>query len=244
MNQAMIFAAGLGTRLKPLTDHIPKAMVEVAGKPLLRRVIERLQAAGFTRLVVNVHHFADQIETYLRENHDFGMDIRISDERALLLDTGGGLKKARALLDPDSPVLIHNVDILSNIDLAAFYHQAELTDCDALLMVSQRQTSRYLLFDTDCRLQGWTNIKTGEVKPAGSSLHPDDYARYAFSGVHVVKPRALKAMDAFPERFSIIDFYLSTLTSLKIKGYVKPDLHLLDVGKLDTLREAENFVRM
>lgn len=239
----MIFAAGLGTRLKPLTDRMPKAMVEVAGKPLIRRVIERLQAAGFDRIVINVHHFADQIEAYLADNNNFGMDIYISDERNLLLDTGGGLRKARHLLVPDEPVLIHNVDILSNINLKAFYQQAQTTDCDALLLVSQRQTSRYLLFDENNRLQGWTNIKTGEVKPINSGIRPENFSEYAFSGVHVVGPKTLQAMDAFPNRFSIIDFYLSLLNRLKIKGYIKHDLRLLDVGKLDTLHEAEAFVK-
>ena len=121
MEQAMIFAAGLGTRLKPLTDHKPKALVEVGGEPLLKRVIFRLKDAGFHRIVVNVHHFASQIVDYLKENDHFGLDIRISDESECLLDTGGGIKKAYPFFDPMSPILIHNVDILSNVDLKAFY---------------------------------------------------------------------------------------------------------------------------
>ena len=163
MKQAMILAAGLGTRLRPLTDTIPKALVPVQGKPLLAHVIERLQAAGYQRIVVNVHHFADQIEQYLRINQNFGLDIAISDERQQLLDTGGGLKKAAPLFDPDEPVLIHNVDILDNVDYEWFYRQ-HLPEEDAVLLVSRRDTKRYLLFDSAMRLMGWTNIETGEVK--------------------------------------------------------------------------------
>lgn len=165
MRQAMIFAAGLGTRLKPLTDTMPKALVPVGGQPLLYHVVMRLKEAGFERIVVNVHHFADQIIDYLKVNENFGLDIRISDEREQLLETGGGIKKAMPLFDPNSPILIHNVDILSNLDLRRLPMDAPL------LVVSQRQTKRYLLFDDDMRLQGWTNIETGELKGPVADTH-------------------------------------------------------------------------
>lgn len=158
MKQVMIFAAGLGTRLKPLTDTMPKALVRVGGQPLLWHVIMKLKAAGYERMVINVHHFADQIIDYLESNGNFGVDIRISDERDGLLETGGGIKKALPLFDPESPILIHNVDILSNLDFNTLPTDAPL------LVVSPRQTKRYLLFDETLRLQGWTNIETGEVK--------------------------------------------------------------------------------
>ena len=158
MKQAMIFAAGLGTRLKPLTDTMPKALVRVGGQPLLWHVINKLKLAGYERIVVNVHHFAGMIVDYLKANDNFGLDIRISDESAMLLETGGGIKKALPLFDPSEPILIHNVDILSDLDLTALPTDAPL------LVVSQRQTKRYLMFDDDMRLQGWTNIETGEVK--------------------------------------------------------------------------------
>ena len=137
---AMIFAAGLGTRLKPLTDRMPKALVSVAGKPLLQHVLDKLTAQGFDNIVVNVHHFANQLVDYLK-----GMDVKISDETAELLETGGGLKKALPLFGNDSHVLIHNVDILSNVDLKEFYDNAQ--DADATLLVSWRKTKRYLVFD-------------------------------------------------------------------------------------------------
>ena len=173
--QAMIFAAGLGTRLKPLTDTMPKALVRVGGEPLIKRVIENLARAGVDRIVVNVHHFAGQIIDYLKENNNFGLDIRISDETSGLLETGGGIKKAAPLFAPDAPILIHNVDILSNVDLKKFYIAASVREerrvkseegrgvseerrtkseegVDAVLLVSWRKTKRYLLFDDDMRL--------------------------------------------------------------------------------------------
>ena len=158
MKQAMIFAAGLGTRLKPLTDTMPKALVRVGGQPLIWHVIQKLKQAGYERIVVNVHHFASQIVTYLEDNHNFGLDIRISDETSALLETGGGIKKALPLFDANEPILIHNVDILSNLDLNALPMDAPL------LVVSQRQTKRYLMFDDTMRLHGWTNIETGALK--------------------------------------------------------------------------------
>ena len=174
MRQAMIFAAGLGTRLRPLTDTMPKALVRVGGEPLLHRVVMNLKKAGFERIVINVHHFAEQIVDYLKTNDNFGLDIRISDESDALLDTGGGIRKAAPLFDPSSPILIHNVDILHNVDLAKLYDTA--ADNDATLLVSRRDTSRYLIFNEEMRLNGWINIKTGEVKPPhrvveGSEAH-------------------------------------------------------------------------
>lgn len=239
--QAMIFAAGLGTRLKPLTDTMPKAMVKVGGEPLLKRVIERLSEAGVDRMVVNVHHFANQITDYLKANANFGLDIRISDESAMLLDTGGGLKKAAPLLRGDEPILIHNVDILSNVDLQAFY--TDHADHAATLLVSERQTKRYLLFDDTMRLVGWTNIETGEVRSPYPNLDPARCRRYAFSGIHLFSPRLFPLMDAFPDKFGIVDFYLNTCANADIHGYVKSDLHLMDVGKIDTLSMAEDFLK-
>lgn len=245
--QAMIFAAGLGTRLKPLTDTMPKALVSVGGEPLIRRVLQRLADAGVGRVVVNVHHFASQITQYLSENRNFGLDIAISDETEGLLETGGGIKHAARLFDAESPVLIHNVDILSNVNLRKFYNiaaesEVAATPVDAVLLVSWRKTKRYLLFDDDMRLVGWTNIETGEVKSPYPELDPRKCRMYAFAGIHVISPRMFPLMDDFPEKFSIIDFYLNTCATHNIKGYVKDDLKLMDIGKLDTLAQAETFL--
>ena len=255
MMQAMIFAAGLGTRLKPLTDRIPKALVRVGGEPLLKRVIFQLKDAGFTRIVVNVHHFSSQIIDYLRDNDNFGMDIRISDETDKLLETGGGIRKAWPLFDAHEPVLIHNVDILSNVDLGKFY-QIETKDLTeepqeaspeekplaARLLVSERKTKRYLLFDDSMRLVGWTNIETGEVKSPYPHLDPAKCKMYAFSGIHMVAPSIFPLMEEEPDKFPIMDFYLKHCDKVRIEGYVKNDLRLMDVGKQETLKEAEAFL--
>lgn len=239
--QAMIFAAGLGTRLKPLTDTRPKALVEVAGRPLLEHTIVRLREAGADRIVVNVHHFADRIKDYLRANGNFGLDIRVSDETAQLLDTGGGIKKAAPLFDPSEPILIHNVDILSNVDLRKFYEEGR--HAEAALLVSSRKTKRYLLFakDEDRRLKGWTNIETGEVRSPHEALCAADCDMYAFSGIHIFSPALFHCMADMPEKFGIMDFYLKHCADRRICGCVKDGLRLMDVGKLDTLGEADKF---
>lgn len=243
MKQAFILAAGLGTRLKPLTDTMPKALVPVCGKPLLQHQIERLAAAGFTRIVINVHHFANQIvdfvEKYKLQSANYkDVELLISDERTELLETGGALRHAAHLFDPDVPVLVHNVDILHNVNIAEFYaqHQAAAT-----LLVSHRDTSRYLVFDNDHRLIGWTNIKTGEVK--GQALPLGERGKLlAFSGIHVISPSLFTEMQAWPARFSIIDFYLEACQHSVIRGVEVPGFQMVDVGKLDTLATAEEFM--
>ena len=245
MKQAMVFAAGLGTRLKPLTDTMPKALVRVGGQPLLWHVIMKLKVAGYERIVVNVHHFAQQIVDYLSANDNFGLDIRISDETSGLLETGGGIRKALPLFDPSSPVLIHNVDILTG-ELSLLCEAREvqrdsplcedIPHPDALLLVSERKTKRYLLFDDDLRLQGWTNIETGELRGRIGDR------RLAFSGIHVLWPTIFPLLEQMPERFPIMDFYLKVCADCLIRGYEQKDLRLLDVGKLDTLDQANEFI--
>ena len=239
--RAMLFAAGLGTRLRPLTDHMPKALVPVSGRPLLDITIERLKMAGATDIVVNVHHFSSQIIDHLAQ-HDYGVRIRVSDETAELLDTGGGLKKALPLFEGDAPVLLHNVDILSNADLRAFCR--ENAQNDVTLLVSTRQTQRYLLFDAAMRLVGWTNIATGEVRSPYPALKVSDCRMLAFSGIHLVRPDALRScFTQWPARFPIMDFYLQNCHELRIQGVENADLRLLDVGKQQTLATAEEFLK-
>lgn len=237
--KALIFAAGLGTRLKPLTDTRPKALVEVKGKPLLRHVLEKLSKAGYTEVVINIHHFGEQIIDYVNQHPINGMDIRISDERAQLLDTGGGIRQAGRLFSDDGqPFLIHNVDIFSNLDVKSFYTD-NLRNEGATLLVSERKTSRYLLFHpSDNRLVGWTNIQTGEVKSPYPDLRVEDCRMYAFAGIHLFSPSLLPLMNEWPSRFSIIDFYLSVADKVPIIGVPKADLQLIDVGKPDTLHQV------
>jgi len=237
----MIFAAGLGTRLKPLTDSIPKALVPIAGKPLLEHVILKLKSAGFDEIIVNVHHFPDQIIDFLKANNNFGIRIEVSDERDQLLDTGGGIRKAKHFFDDGQPFLVHNVDILSDIDLKELFQQHLAADSLATLVVSRRDTFRYLLFDDDQRLCGWINEKTGETKP----IRFDDisgFNKLAFAGIHVFSPRVFELMDDLDAKFPIMDFYLSNAQTQVIKGFIPTDFHMLDVGKLNILDEAERFV--
>lgn len=242
--KAMIFAAGLGTRLKPLTDTMPKALVPVCGKPLLYHVIGKLRDAGYDELVVNVHHFADQIRKYLEEN-DFGVKISISDESRELLETGGGIRHAKDLLLPsDGPFLVHNVDIISNANLSWFREKMPQNALAALL-VSKRKTKRNLLFDDNMRLVGWLNTETGEYRSAYLNFfRPEDCRRYAFSGIHLLSPAVFDAFEAVnaPDRFPIMDFYLKVCADHVIRGFEAPHLKLLDVGKLDTLEQAEVFI--
>lgn len=241
--KAMIFAAGLGSRLKPLTDHMPKALVSVGGRPMLEHVILKLKNSGFTEIVINIHHFGEQIIRFLQANDNFGVTIHISDERNCLLDTGGGIKKASVFFKGDEPFLVHNVDILSNTDLKALYLHHLNGKSDATLLVSPRMTSRYLLFDTDNRLQGWLNKTTGETKPQGFIHAPGLYKEYAFSGIHVLSPSIFHYMDGqWTGKFSITDFYLQNCHKATIKGYPDPHLRLMDIGKPETLAQAEQFI--
>ena len=242
--KAMIFAAGLGTRLKPITDTMPKALVPVGGTPLLEHVIRRFQDAGINDFVINVHHFADQIIDYVHSNASFGSTVAISDERGCLLETGGGILHAKELLmrdsSPDSRFVVHNVDILSDLDLEWFISQWR-QDALATLLVSSRDTQRYLLFNDEMRLVGWTNIVTGEVRTPYASLDVEACRRYAFAGIHQMSDSIFGAMESegMGERFPIMDFYLKVCDRFPIYGVVPQGLRMIDVGKLNSLDQAE-----
>ncbi len=238
--KAMIFAAGLGTRLKPITDRLPKALVPICGRPLIEHVFSRLEQAGIHDFVVNVHHRADQIEAWVREHPD-DRTVVFSDERDLLRETGGGILHARPLLEGgEGRFLVHNVDIISDLDLKAFVAAAR-PDALATLVVSERKTRRYLLFDGDSRLVGWTNVETGEVRSPYGPIDPEKYRKLAFSGIHLISEKIFPLLEGRGEKFSIIDFYLSVADRCPIYGYVPERLQMIDVGKIETLDQAETL---
>ena len=234
---AMIFAAGLGTRLKPLTDKIPKALVKIGDKALLQIIIEKLKNADFQRIIINAHHFAEQIFDFVQKNN-FGLEIIISHEKEKLLDTGGGIFFARKKIGENQPFLVHNVDILSNVDLQKFYN-AHKSENLATLLVSNSETGRYLLFNNEKRLVGWQNVKTGEVKTPLKNLNIEDCNHLAFNGIHVISPQIFRLMQNREMPFSIIDFYISICDKEKIIAYQQPDLQVFDVGKVAFITNYE-----
>lgn len=241
--KAMIFAAGMGTRLKPLTDTMPKALVPINGKPMLEHIILKLKNSGFTQIVINIHHLGQQIIDFLTDNNNFGIEILISDERDYLMDTGGGIKKAAHFFAGKEPFLIHNVDIISNVDLKKLYDKHLETNPLATLLVSKRETSRYLLFNEENKLCGWRNLDTGEVKSFYPYFDPAQYNEYAFSGIHVLSPEIFDWMEEWTGKFSIINFYLSICAKTDIHAYPAENLHLMDIGKMETLTKAEEWIK-
>ncbi len=253
--KALLFAAGLGTRLRPLTNDRPKALVEVNGVALLEVAIRRLIAAGCQEIIVNVHHFAEQVIDFIEKNGQFGIRIAISDEREQLLDTGGGLKKAAWFFDDGQPFLVVNADVLTDMDLARFYQNHLESGALATLAVRQRSTSRYFLFDEKMRLSGWRNAKTGEEKlvmgnpPLVAGMYPPAYPipqtayrQYAFSGIHAVSPAIFDWMPG-EDVFSIIDVYLNAASSGQIVGFDHSKDAWLDVGKPEALAAAAEFLK-
>lgn len=240
--KAMILAAGKGTRLKPITDTIPKALVEVGGVPMLERVIVTLKEQGFNNLFVNVHHFGNQIKDFLKSK-DFGVRISISDETEELLDTGGGIVKASPLLfaDDSSPVLFHNVDILSNANLGSMMEKAGNSAEGSFLLVSDRNSSRKLSFDKSMTLCGWHNLKD-DVWKRLSGKRPDE-RELAFSGMYVMNREAVEEMKKImgKGKFSVMDYFLSLERELDVKGIEQPGLELIDIGKPATLSQASSF---
>lgn len=262
--KAMIFAAGLGTRLKPLTDTLPKALVPVCGKPLIEHVARKLQASGIDEAVVNIHYFADKIEDWMasqpwitnkKENKSEGqMLMEISDERELLLETGGAVLHARRYLQGCGHFLIHNVDILSNCDIKWFASQTR-PDALATLLVSDRKTTRFLLFaPEDMRLVGWMNTDSGDYHVTSPDIIPAQCRALAFSGIHILSDQVLGLMEEYVKekglpkdekcgtRFPIMSFYMWAAAKRPIYGVVAKELEFIDVGKLDALKPAEEFI--
>jgi N-acetyl-alpha-D-muramate 1-phosphate uridylyltransferase len=239
--KALIFAAGLGTRLLEHTKNKPKAMVNLAGRPLINHAIKYLRSFGITDITFNVFHFADQIISYLNENHSFDINIHISDERDQLMDTGGGLKKAGIFLNGKEPILIYNVDVISNLDLNVLlkYHQEQ--KALATLVVRSRQTSRYLMFDQNLQLAGWKNVSNGETRIS----RPESFADaqpFAFSGIQIIQPQLLE-MIIEKGKFPIMDLYLRLAKNQSIKAFIDDSKLWMDLGKPEELLAAEKLFR-
>jgi N-acetyl-alpha-D-muramate 1-phosphate uridylyltransferase len=237
--KGMIFAAGLGTRFKPWTDKHPKALAVVNGKPLLQHNIEYLLRQGITDIVVNVHHFADQIEQALTTNNGWGANVYISDERDQVLETGGGLKKASTYLK-DDPFVVINVDVLTDMDLAAMIHQHQQLKPLATLAVSDRSTSRFFLFDHFNDLCGWRNTSTGEERFSRTTA---DAIQKAFSGIHIIEPRIFSLITE-SGKFSMVDLYLRLSASEIIKAFDHTGSKFIDVGKPASVLQAEEMFRL
>ena len=236
--KALIFAAGKGTRLKPFTNHHPKALATVNGVPLLERNIRFLQGFGINDFVINIHHFGDQIVDFLRKNDNFGAKIEISDERGELLETGGGLVFARKFLDFQEDFLIMNADILTDLNVSEFvkYHQ-EKKDF-ATLAVSDRKSSRKLLFNSEMVLRGWLNVETGEQRLAEFNK---GFKALAFSGIHCINPEIFNKIKR-TGKFSIMEEYLDLMHTEQIQGFEHHGI-LIDVGRPESVLEAEKIFK-
>lgn len=231
---AMILAAGEGSRLMPLTRDIPKALVEFHGIPMIEILIRKLVASGFTRIIINVHHFAEQIIDFVKANSGFGADVIFSHEETLL-DTGGGIKKASGLLGME-PVLFHNVDILTDIDLSAYYSGHLEWGGGISLVIKDRPTSRYLLFNRDMLLSGWyqpdRRVRIISRKSKGS------YLETAFSGIYIINPSLFSSFPDY-EVFSLTPWLLEQSTHLGIAGWDQGDSYWYDLGTVENLKAAQ-----
>lgn len=235
----MILAAGLGTRLRPLTNSKPKALIPLSGKPLLYYVIKKLISAGIDQIIINIHHFPEPIIEYVKHNNKFGIEIAFSREETLL-DTGGGLKKASWFFDIDQPFILHNVDVLSDInllDMVAYHDQKKSL---ATLAVRQRKTSRYLLFDQENLLIGWHSLESGQIEMVEPMSQNPHYM--AFMGIHILSPEIFHHLPK-TNKFSIIKSYLNLAKNgHKIRGYRNDKDYWIDVGKKENLQDAEQHI--
>jgi NDP-sugar pyrophosphorylase family protein len=236
--KAIIFAAGMGSRLKPHTNNCPKALVNLNGQPLLWHAITKLTHSGATQIIVNIHHFGEQIIDYLNST-PFEIPILISDEREKLLDTGGALLKASLLLESNSPIIAYNVDIISSVNLKEVYNYHQKHDAIATLVVRKRETTRYLMFDKEMKLNGWKNENTGETKISSKDYQYSN--PWAFSGIQILSPEFINLISE-SGKFSIIEPYLRLAKDHLIMGYPDKSNFWLDLGKPGQIELAEIFL--
>lgn len=245
--KAFIFAAGLGTRLRPFTYSHPKALVDVGGEPMLRHVIDKVVDAGATEVVINVHHFSEQIERYIHDIHlDIDAKLIISDESDELRDTGGGLLFASRYLDGSEPFIVYNADILSEVDLQDMMDFHRSHNADVSLYVAERDSSRQLVFSPEGRLEGWVNMLTGKTLSPGNKLESQDLSdtnMLCFNGVHIISPGVFKYLKRYASEsaFPIMPFYATTCDRLRILAYQRDDIKWFDVGKPESLKLARTY---
>jgi NDP-sugar pyrophosphorylase family protein len=235
----MVLAAGLGTRLGELTQKQPKALATAVGKTLLEITLNKLKNDGFKHFIINIHHFGEQILSYLQQHKNFGLDIQISDERGQLMDTGGALLHAKPLVPKGKLLLVHNVDIISSTNLNELIAYHIQNNAAATLVVKERDSSRKLLFDQEMHLCGWKNKQTNQTKQLSNK--PFDVAKaFSFSGIYIIKPEVLDTFAVEP--CSVIDLFLSLAENHKILGYNDPSDLWLDVGKPEQLKQLELLI--
>jgi len=238
--KAFILSAGLGTRLRPITNEIPKALVKINGVPLIEHVIKRLKANGCERFIINLYHYADKVIKFLASKNYLETDITISDESGQLLDTGGGLKKISWFFNPGESFIVHNVDVISDFDITELYKNHLSNGKTATLAVQKRESSRYFLFDEEKNLCGWENIKTGEQKITRKPI--GNLEQFAFSGIHCVNSRIF---NFFPEGnvFSLVDLFLKAAAQEKITFFDHTGSNFIDVGKKENIAKAEELMK-
>ncbi|MBR4119093.1 MAG: NTP transferase domain-containing protein [Bacteroidales bacterium] len=239
---AIILAAGLGTRLRPLTDNTPKALVEVGGKTMLEHQILNLKKAGVSNIVINIHYFGEQIVEFLKRNNNFGLNIKISDERELLLDTGGGIAKAGCLFENDAPILVHNVDIFTNVDLKRVYCEGNKFD---VMLVTEKPRSNRVLYFTNNQLCGWRNKATNETLLTDEKYIPNANNERAFMGIHVLNAKTIRLMREYKEAFPLIPFYLNASKSRELnigEMFCGDDIIRIDAGKPEVLAECKEII--
>ncbi|MEI8203298.1 MAG: nucleotidyltransferase family protein [Bacteroidota bacterium] len=236
--KAMILAAGLGTRLMSLTQNTPKALVKCNGITLLEHALNNIKRAGIQEVVINVHHFAPQIISFLEQHQHFGLHIHISDESAQLLDSGGGVLNAQKYFSADEAFLVWNVDVVSNISISNMMETFNKTENFALLAVRHRNTSRYLLFDDNNRLCGWENTKTNERKIMQAALH---FIPLAYSGIQILHPDVFK-YNQLKGVFSLTQMYLELCKNHLIKAYPHDEDYWFDLGTPEAIKRAETFL--
>lgn len=240
--EALLLAAGLGTRLQPLTNDRPKALVEVEGHTLLEYAIRNLTKHGVTHIVVNVHHFAEKVCDFMA-SHSWEVPISISHEEDLLLDTGGGLKKAASLFSGNDPILIHNVDIVSNINLSEMLEKHQKAHTIATLAVSERTTARQLLFNDNQQLIGWHNSTSDTYLWTNTKESSKYFKKLAFSGIAIIEPELTNLLPECDHPYPIIPEYLKIAEKHPVNCFIHPADNWLDVGKPETLQQASTFVK-